>query len=102
MLVFNFSHFEISLQTLFFFFLFLLKKFTLLILSLDSSTDIVETNDPDNSDILVSHYDCSKPQNLRQFTLTRVKPCAQAPAAQERTEAIANVFVRAKAKRLKA
>ena len=54
------------------------------------------------SDLLVSHYDCFKQHNLRQFSLTRVQPCAQAPSAFESTRAIVNVFVRAKAKRLKA
>ena len=70
--------------------------------SLDSSTDIVEPNDPHFSDLLVSHYECSNQPNLRQFSLTRVQPCAQAPASLESTRAIANVFVRAKVQRLKA
>ena len=71
-----------------------------LILSLDPSTDIVEPNDPYFSDLLVSHYDCSKQHNLRQFSITRVHSCVQAPSAFESTRA--NVFVRAKAKGLKA
>ena len=69
---------------------------------LDSSSDHVDPNDPHISDLLVSHYECSKQHNLRQFSLTRVQPCAQAPSAFESTRAIVNVFVRAKAKRLKA
>ena len=67
-----------------------------------SSPDHVDPNDPHISDLLVSHYDCSKQHNLRQFSLTRVQPCAQAPSAFESTRAIVDVFVRAKAKRLKA
>ena len=39
---------------------------------------------------------------LRQFSLTRVQPCAQAPSAFVSTRVFANVFVRAKTKRLKA
>ena len=66
------------------------------------SPDHVDPNDPHISDLLVSHYDCSKQHNLRQFSLTRVQPCAQAPSAFESTRAIVDVFVRAKAKRLKA
>ena len=71
-------------------------------LSLDPSSDIIEPNDPHISALLVSHYACSKQHNLRQFSSTRVQPCAQAPSALESTRAIGNVFVRAKAKRIKA
>ena len=78
----------------------LLKYFTLLIFSLDSSAVIVEPNIPHISDLLVSHYDSSKRYILREFSFTRVQPCAQAPSALESTRA--NVFVRAKAKRLEA
>ena len=66
------------------------------------SPDHVDPNDPHISDLLVSHYDRSKQHNLRQFSLTRVQPCAQAPSAFESTRAIVDVFVRAKAKRPKA
>ena len=50
---------------------------------------------------MVSHYDCSKQHTFRQFGLTRVKPCVEAPSDLTSTRAIANVFVRAKAKRHK-
>ena len=70
---------KISFEHLFIFFLPLLKYFTLLIFSLDSSADIVEPNNPHNSDLSVSHYESSKQHNLRDISLTRVKPCAQAP-----------------------
>ena len=49
-----------------------------------------------------SHYYCSEQHNLCQFSFTRVQHCAQAPSSSENNRAIANVFVRAKAKRLKA
>ena len=52
----------------------LLEYFFLLIFSLEPSTDIVEPNDLHISDLLVSHYDCSKQHKLRQFSLTRVQP----------------------------
>ena len=74
----------------------------LVLSQLTPSSDHVDPNDPHISHLLVSHYDCSKQHNLRQFSLTRVQPCAQAPSAFESTCAIVNVFVRAKAKRLKA
>ena len=50
---------------------------------------------------MVPQYDCSK-HNLRQFSLTRVQPSAQALSSLERTRAIATVFVLAEAKRLRA
>ena len=65
--------------------------------STDSSSDHVDPNDPHISDLLVSHYDCSKQHNLRQFSLTQVQPCSQAPSSFESTRAIVNVFVCAKA-----
>ena len=36
--------------------------------------DFVDPNDPHISDLLVSHYDCSKQNKIRQFSLTRVNP----------------------------
>ena len=86
------------LHSLFYFFFSLFLVFS----QIASSSDHVDPNDPHISDLLVIHYDCSKQHNLRQFSLTRVQPCAQAPFAFESTRAIVNVFVRAKAKRLRA
>ena len=51
--------------------------------STDSSSDHVDPNDRHISDLLISHYDCSKQHNLRQFSLTRVQPCSQAPSSFE-------------------
>ena len=34
-------------------------------------SDLVEPNGPQISELLVSHYDCSKQHILRQFSLTR-------------------------------
>ena len=86
----------------FLFFLFLLKHFTLLIVSLHASTDIGELSDPHNSDLLVSHYDGSKQHNLFQFSLTPVQTCAQEPSSSDSTRDIANVVFLAKYERLKA
>ena len=67
-----------------FLFLFLLKSFDdILILCLISPSDIVEPEDPYISCILVSLYDCSKQQNVCQFSLTRVRHCAQGPSYLE-------------------
>ena len=67
-----------------------------------SSPDLIDDTDPNISQLLVSHYDCTHQNNLRQFSLTRVQQCSQAPSALEYTRVIASVYVRAKAKRLKA
>ena len=51
---------------------------------------------------MVSHYDCAKQNNLRQFSLLIVEPCKQAPSDIQHTKTQATVYVRAKAKRIKA
>ena len=51
---------------------------------------------------MVSHYDCAKQNNLRQFSLLNVEPCKQAPSDIQHTKTQATVYVRAKAKRIKA
>ena len=90
-----------SFKHSFLFFFNLLKYFTLLTFPLDPSSYMIAHNDPHISDLMVSHYDYSKQHNLRQFSLTRVQPCAQAPSALKSTRAIDNVSVRSKAKRPK-
>ena len=51
---------------------------------------------------MVSHYDCAKQNNLRQFSLLHVEPCKQASSDIHHTKTQATVYVRAKAKRIKA
>ena len=83
----------------------LISKIILLILLYISNSytkDFIESDDPNISKLLVSHYDCSKQNNLRQFSLTRVQACEQAPSSLEHTRTIADIYVRAKATRLKA
>ena len=50
---------------------------------------------------MVSHYDCAKQNNLRQFSSLNVEPCKQAPSDIHHTKTQATVYVRAKAKRIK-
>ena len=83
----------------------LIFKFIILILLYipnSNTKDFIESDDPNISKLLVSHYDCSKQNNLRQFSLTRVQACEQAPSSLEHTRTIADVYVRAIATRLKA
>ena len=51
---------------------------------------------------MVSHYDCEKNHNLKQFILLNVKPCTEAPSNIQHTKVQARVFIRAKGKRVKA
>ena len=51
---------------------------------------------------MVSHYDCEKQQNLRQFNLLNVKQCTAAPLNIQHVSVNARVNVRAKTKRIKA
>ena len=51
---------------------------------------------------MVSHYDCAKQNKFRQFSLLNVEPCKQATSDKQHTKTQATVYVRAKAKRIKA
>ena len=43
--------------------------------------------------LMVSHYDCAKPNNLRQFSLLNVEPCKQAPSDIQHTKTQATVCI---------
>ena len=51
---------------------------------------------------MVSHYDCAKQHNSRQFNLLNVKQRTEAPSDIKHASVKARVHVRAKAKRIKA
>ena len=51
---------------------------------------------------MVSHYDCAKQHNLRQLNLLIVKECTEAPSNIHHASVKAQVYVRAKAIRIKA
>ena len=38
------------------------------------------SDDPNYTNLMVSHYDCAKQHNLRQFNLLNVKQCTEAPS----------------------
>ena len=67
-----------------------------------NSENHISDQDPNNLNLMVSHYDCAKQNNLRQFSLLNVEPCKQAPSDIQHTKTQATVYVRAKAKRIKA
>ena len=60
------------------------------------------SDDPDFTNLMVSHYDCAKQHNLRQFNLLNVKQCTETPFDIKHASVKARVYVRAKAKRIKA
>ena len=51
---------------------------------------------------MVSHYDCEKQHNLRQFNLLNVKQYTEAASNIQHANIQARVYVRAKAKRIRA
>ena len=67
-----------------------------------NSENHISDKDPNSLNLMVSHYDCAKQNNLRQFSLLNVEPCKQAPSDIQHTKTRATVHVRAKAKRIKA
>ena len=60
------------------------------------------SDDPNITNLMVSHYDCAEQHNLRQFSLPNVKQCTEAPSDIKHASVKARVYVRAKAKRMKA
>ena len=60
--------------------------------------NLIQSDDLGVTQILATHYDCSKQYNLRQFRLTQVQKCTQASTKIECTRTLA-VFFRAKAKK---
>ena len=67
-----------------------------------NSENHISEQDPNISNLMVSHFDCAKQNNSRQFSLLNVEPCKQAPSDIQHTKTQATVYVRAKAKRIKA
>ena len=60
------------------------------------------SDDPNITNLMVSHYDCAKQHNLRQFNLLNVKQCTEARSDIKNARVKARVYVRAEAKRIKA
>ena len=55
------------------------------------------SDDPNFTNLMVSHYDCEKQHNLRHFNLLNVKQCTEAPSNIQYANGKARVNVRAKA-----
>ena len=60
------------------------------------------SDNPNITNLMVSHNDCAKQHYPRQFNLLNVKQCTEAPSDIKHASVKARVYVRAKAKRIKA
>ena len=60
------------------------------------------SDDPNITNLMVSHYDCEKQHNFRQFNILNVKQCTEAPSNIQHANIQARVYVRAKTKRIRA
>ena len=67
-----------------------------------NSENHISEQDQKILNLMVSHNDCAKQNNLRQFSLLNVEQCKQAPSDIQHTKTQATVYVRAKAKKIKA
>ena len=56
------------------------------------------SDDPNITNRMVSHYDCAKQHNLRQFNLLNVKQCTEALSDIKHASVKARVYVRTKTK----
>ena len=65
-----------------------------------TSGNLTQPDDSWITQLLRTHYECSRQYNLRQFSLTRVQKCTPAPSEIENAGTIAAVFIRAKGKSL--
>ena len=58
-----------------------LFNFTVSIPITPSDTEnYLPSDDPNFTNLMVSHYDCAKQHNLRQYNLPNVKQCTEAPS----------------------
>ena len=59
-------------------------------------------DDPNITNLNVSHYDCGKQQNWRQLNLLNVKQCTEIPSNIQNAKVKARVYVQDETKRVKA
>ena len=80
-----------------------LSTFTSTIPKTPTNTDnYFPSDDPNITNLMVSHCDCVKQHNLRQFNLLNMKQCTEVPSSIQHASVKARVYVRAKTKRIKA
>ena len=67
------------ITTIFLFLHFFNSTFSIPI-ALPDTENYLPSDDPNITNLMVSHYDCAKQHNLRQFNLLNVKQCTEAPS----------------------
>ena len=55
--------------------------------------DYLPSDDPNITNLMVSHYDCEKQHNLRQFNLLNVKQCTEATSNIQHASVKAQVYM---------
>ena len=60
-------------------YLHLLKSTFSIPITPSDTENYLPSDDPNITNLMVSHYDCAKQHNLRQFNLLNVKQCTEAP-----------------------
>ena len=101
----NTLHFSLPIFTSYIEILFYTLLHNIFIHSHAKPTELTDTDNylpPDNPNItnlMVSHYDCEKQHKLRKFKLFNVKSCTEAPSIIQHAKVKARVYVRAKTKR---
>ena len=71
-------------------------------ITITNTENYLTSDDPNITNLMVSHYDCEKQHNLREFNHLNVKQCTEAPSTIQQASLQARVYVRARAKRNKA
>ena len=94
--------FTACIQILFYIFLYNISLYSHAIpIELTDTDNYLPPDDPNITNLMVSHYDCEKQHNSRQCNLLNVK-CTEAPSNIQHAKVPARVYVRAEAKRVKA
>ena len=71
-------------------------------IAIANTENYLPSDNPNITNLLVSHYDCEKQHNLVQFNLLNAKQCTEAPSNIQHASVQARVHVKTKAKRIKA
>ena len=67
-------------------------------IALIDTDNSLPSDDPNSTNLMVSHYHCEKQHNLRQLNLLNIKQCTEAPSNIQHAIVNARGYVRAKAK----
>ena len=91
-----FNHLTIHNITTILLFIYFCTTTSSIPITTSDTENYLPSDDPNITNLMVSHYDCTKQHNLRQFNLLNVKQCTEAPSDIKHASVKARVFVRAK------